>query len=184
MARLNTPADADLTDAQRAVLDDIRSGPRGASAHGPFGGWIASPEFADRAQKLGAYLRFETSIPARLKELAILCVARTWTAQFEWYAHKKLALAAGLAIEIIDALEARRRPDFVNDDEVPVYEFAMQLLETHEVSDAKFEAARTILGEAGVSELVGVLGYYTLVSMTLNVFEIALPDGEAPPLKK
>lgn len=184
MARLNTPADADLTDAQRVVLDDIRSGPRGANAHGPFNGWLPSPEFADLAQKLGVYLRFKTSIPARLKELAILTVARTWTAQFEWYAHKKLALTGGLDIKIIDALQVRQRPDFVNDDEVAVYEFASELLETHEVSDAKFAAAREALGEAGVSELVGVLGYYTLVSMTLNVFEIALPDGEAPPLKK
>jgi 4-carboxymuconolactone decarboxylase len=184
MARLNTPVREDMTDAQRAVMDAIQSGPRGANAHGPFKGWLASPDFADLAQKLGAYLRFETSIPARLKELAILCVARTWTAQFEWYAHRKLAIAGGLAEDIIDALKDRRRPDFVNDDETVVYEFAMELLQTHEVGDAKFAAAQEILGEAGVSELVGVLGYYTLVSMTLNVFEIPLPDGEAPPLTK
>lgn len=184
MSRLPSLEPKDLTDEQRKVLDDIRAGPRGATTgiRGPFAGWLASPELADRAQHLGALLRFGTSVPARLKELGILYVARTWTAQFEWYAHKKFAIEGGLSLDVIDAIEARRRPDFANDDEAAVYNFCVELHETHTVSDACFEEAKKHLGEAGVSELVGVLGYYTLVSMTLNVFEIPMPEGEPPPL--
>ena len=170
----------DMTAAQRAVHDKITAGPRGTSRFGPFNAWLQSPEFADRAQALGVLLRFGTSIEPRLKELAILCVGRHWTAQFEWYAHKKFALDAGLAPAVIDALEARQRPAFENDDEAVVYDFAQELLNSHDVSDAHHAAAEALLGRAGVVELVGVLGYYTLVSMTLNVFRAPLPDGAAP----
>lgn len=183
MSRIPALAENDMTEAQRQVVEAIRSGPRGSAARGPFLAWLASPELADRAQHLGAYLRFETSVSARLKELAILCVARHWTAQFEWYAHKKFALDAGLAPSVIDAIEARRRPDFAHDDEAAVYDFARELHETHHVSDARFQAVKKHLGQAGVVELVGVLGYYTLVSMTLNTFEVPMPEGEPLPLK-
>lgn len=186
MSRLPSLAPEDLTEDQKRVLDDIRAGPRGASTgvQGPFAGWLASPDLADHAQKLGALLRFGTSVPGRLKELGILYVARTWTAQFEWYAHKKIALEAGLGLDVIDALHAGRRPDFANEDEAVVYDFCVELHETHRVSDACFEAAKKHLGEAGVSELVGVLGYYTLVSMTLNVFEVPVPEGEPLPFQE
>ena len=182
MSRIPALAEKDMTEAQRRVVAAIRSGPRGSAARGPFLAWLASPELADRAQHLGAYLRFETSVAARLKELAILTVARRWTAQFEWYAHKTFALDAGLSNAVIDAIEARRRPDFSHDDEAAVYDFCKELHETRRVSDARFAAAKTHLGQAGVVELVGVLGYYTLVSMTLNVFEVPMPEGEPPPL--
>ena len=145
---------------------------------------VVPSELADKAQKLGALMRFGTSVPARLKELGILYVARAWSAQFEWYAHKKFAIEGGLSLDVIDAIEARRRPDFENDDEEAVYNFCVELHETHKVSDACFAAAKKHMGEAGVSELVGVLGYYTLVSMTLNVFEVPLPEGEPLPLKE
>ncbi len=182
MSRLPLLALEEMTAAQRAVWDAIAAGPRGPSRYGPFNAWLQSPEFADRAQDLGALLRFGTSIEGRLKELAILCVARHWTAQFEWYAHKKIALDAGLSASVIDAIEARRRPDFVNADEPAIYDFTQELLADRDVSDARYAAAEALLGRAGVVELVGVLGYYTLVSMTLNVFRAPLPDGEAPPL--
>ena len=183
MSRVPALTPETMTDAQRRVAAEIASGPRGTSTGGPFNAWLQSPEFADRAQNLGALLRYGTSVPPRLKELAILTVARAWTAQFEWYAHKKFAIDAGLAIAVIDALEARRRPGFVNDDEAAVYDFAAELLASHQVADATFAAAESHLGKAGVVELVGVLGYYTLVSMTLNVFQVALPEGEPLPLK-
>lgn len=182
MSRMPYLAPEDMTPAQRSVHDAIAAGPRGGGRYGPFNAWLRSPEFADKAQELGALLRFGTSIEGRLKELAILCVGRHWTAQFEWFAHKRLALEAGLAEDVIDAVEARRRPDFVNDDEAAVYDFAQELLAAHDVSDARYAAAEALLGAAGVVELVGVLGYYTLVSMTLNVFQAPLPDGVAPPL--
>jgi len=186
MSRLPSLSPEDLTEDQRRVLDSIRAGPRGASTgiSGPFAGWLASPELADRAQNLGELIRFGTSVPARLKELGILYVARAWTAQFEWYAHKKFAIEGGLSLDVIDAIQVRRRPDFENDDEEAVYNFCVELHETHKVSDARFEAVKQHLGEAGASELVGILGYYTLVSMTLNVFEVPLPEGEPVPLSE
>ncbi len=183
MPRLPTLSPDEMTDAQRAVYDTISAGPRGSGARGPFNAWLQSPDFADRAQHLGALLRFGTSLSPRLKELAILTVARHWTAQFEWYAHKKFAIEGGLALDIIDALEARRRPDFVNDDEAAVYDFSIELHTTHGVGDGTYANAEKHLGAAGVVELVGLLGYYTLVSMTLNVFEVGLPEGEPLPLK-
>ena len=183
MPRLPTLTPEQMTDAQRAVYDTISAGPRGSGARGPFNAWLQSPDFADRAQHLGALLRFGTSLSARLKELAILTVARHWTAQFEWYAHKKFAIDGGLALDIIDALEARQRPDFVHNDEAAVYDFSIELHATHGVSDGTYANAEKHLGSAGVVELVGLLGYYTMVSMTLNVFEVGLPEGEPLPLK-
>jgi 4-carboxymuconolactone decarboxylase len=179
MSRIQQVPPEQMTAAQRRVYNDILAGPRD-SIHGPFGAWLQSPELADRAQKLGAFVRFNTSLPKRLSELAILVVARHWTAQFEWYAHKKFALEAGLAPAVIDAIEARRRPEFVNADEETVYDFAIELHRTHAVGDACFDAVVGHLGAAGTVELVGVLGYYTLVSMTLNVYQVPLPEGAAP----
>ncbi len=182
MNRLPDLSPEAITDSQRQVLDEIQGGPRGSAAYGPFLGWLWSPPFTDHAQRMGAYLRFETVLDARLKELAILYVGRLWTAQFEWFAHKKFALNAGLGADIIDAIEQRRRPDFVKQDEAAVYDFVAELHDTRRVSDAGFAAAREHLGDAGVAELVGVVGYYTLVSMTLNAFEIPMPDGSPGPL--
>jgi len=183
MSRFKPLSPEDMSDAQRRAYEDIRSGPRGSGAYGPFDAWLDSPGFTDRAQKLGAYLRFETVLSPRLKELAVLLVARRWTAQFEWFAHKKFAINGGLSVAVIDAIEARRRPDFVNIDEAAVYDFCEELLGTHNVGDTRFEAAEKHLGRDGVVDLVGVLGFYTLVSATLNVFEVPMPEGESPPLK-
>ncbi|HJN21095.1 MAG: carboxymuconolactone decarboxylase family protein [Alphaproteobacteria bacterium] len=182
MPRLPTLSLDGMTDAQRAVYDTISTGPRGSGARGPFNAWLQSPDFANRAQHLGVFLRFGASFSARLKELAILTVARHWTAQFEWYAHKKLAIDNGLTIDVINAVETRNRPDFVNDDEAAVYDFSVELHATHGISDDTYANAEKHLGAAGVVELVGLLGYYTLVSMTLNVFEVPLPEGEPLPL--
>ncbi|MDP6351879.1 MAG: carboxymuconolactone decarboxylase family protein [Alphaproteobacteria bacterium] len=184
MSRITPLSPEQMTPAQRRVRDTIIAGPRKTATHGPFNAWLQSPELADRAQNLGAFLRFSTSLSKRLSELAILVVARQWTAQFEWYAHRKLALESGLAEAVIDAIEARRRPDFANTDEIAVYEFTVELLDSCEVSDATYQAALDHLGPNGTVELVGLLGYYTLVSMTLNVYQVPLPEGEAPPLTK
>ncbi len=181
MSRIQQVAPDQMTATQRRVYDDILAGPRD-SIHGPFNAWLQSPELADRAQKLGAFLRFDTSLPKRLSELAILVVARIWTAQFEWYAHKKFALEAGLAPGVIDSIEARRRPDLTNADEEAVYDFVIELHNTHTVTDGRYQAVLGHLGAAGTIELVGLLGYYTLVSMTLNVTQVPLPEGESPPL--
>ncbi len=181
MSRLTMLAPEDMSDAQRRVADEITSGPRRRLA-GPFNAWLRSPELADRAQKLGAFLRFGTSLSKRLKELAILVTARHWNAQFEWHAHEPEALDGGLDPDIIAAIRARRRPDFTNADEELVYQVSRALHEDHRIDDALYARSIETLGEGGTAELVGLLGYYTLVSMTLNAFDVPLPDGVAPPL--
>jgi 4-carboxymuconolactone decarboxylase len=119
----------------------------------------------------------------RLSELAILITARQWTAQFEWFAHAPMALEGGLSAEIIEALRQRRMPVFAQADEAAIYDFCTELYRESRVSDATYEATKTQLGEQGVVDLVGILGYYAMVSMTLNVFEMPLPDGVEPPLE-
>jgi 4-carboxymuconolactone decarboxylase len=172
----------EMTPAQREAAEAIRSGPRGG-LRGPFQAWLRSPKFADLIQRVGAYLRFETSVPARLNELAILITARAWDAQFEWWAHERLAREAGLDPKIAEAIAEGRRPEPMQADEAVVYDFCTELRGNRNVSDATLARALDLLGEQGVIELIGVSGYYDTVSMTLNVAEVPLPDGVEPPLK-
>lgn len=169
-----------MTDAQKRVYDSIAGGPRGG-VRGPFGPLLRSPELTDRVQKLGEYLRFNTSLPARLNEFAIIINARFWGSKYEWYAHKPLAIKGGLAESIAEDLAQNKRPANMKPDEELVYDFCTTLHRQHFVDDALFKRAVAILGEAGVIDLVGVSGYYTLVSMVLNVAEIPLPPGEKSP---
>jgi 4-carboxymuconolactone decarboxylase len=168
-----------MTDDQRRVADEIRSGPRGGM-RGPFNAWLRSPNAADRMQKVGEYVRFKSSIPPRLNELAILMTARNWTAQFEWWAHRRLAIQAGLSPKICDAIAAGRRPRDMAEDERIVYDFSVELLRDRQVSDKTFKAMVDKFGEHGVIDLIAVHGYYTLVSMTLNIAEVPIPEGEKP----
>ncbi len=181
MPRISPLNPADMNAEQRQFHDNIMSGPRG-SMGGPFQAWIHSPEFADRAQRVGEYCRFNSVLETRLSELAILITARHWTAQFEWFAHAPMALNGGLSADVIADLRERREPTFAKADEAAVYRFCTELYRDSAVSDNTYSEARTQLGEQGVVDLVGILGYYALVSMTLNVFEMPLPDGIAPPL--
>jgi 4-carboxymuconolactone decarboxylase len=169
-----------MSEAQRRVHDAIASGPRGGGG-GPFRAMLRSPELTDRVQKVGEHLRFASSLPARLSELAILITARFWRAKFEWFAHRPLALKAGLTPSIPDDLLRDRRPAGMPPDEEVVYDFCTTLHRDHHVDDALFRRAITALGEQGVIDVIGVSGYYTLVSMTLNVAEVSLPPGESSP---
>ena len=172
----------EMTPAQREVADAIQSGPRGG-LRGPFQAWLRSPEIAQRLQKVGEYLRFSSAVPRRLNELAILITARAWDAQFEWYAHHRLALEAGLDPAVAADIAEGRRPAAMQADEAVVYDFCTELRRDRNVSDATLAKALDLLGERGVIELIGVSGYYDVVSMTLNVAEVPLPDGLEPPLK-
>jgi 4-carboxymuconolactone decarboxylase len=171
-----------MTPAQREVAEAIASGPRGG-LRGPFQAWLRSPEVAQRLQKVGEYLRFSSSVPRRLNELAILITARAWDAQFEWYAHHRLALEAGLDPAVAADIAAGRRPASMRDDEAVVYDFCTELRDTRRVGDETLARAQALLGEAGVIDLIAVSGYYDIVSMTLNVAEVPLPDGLEPPLQ-
>ena len=172
-----------MTDEQRAVVDAIQSGPRGAGLRGPFNALVRSPVLCDLVQRVGAYVRFGSSIPAPLNELAICMAGRKWTAQYEFYAHRRLALEAGLDAAILDAIAVGQRPAKLSDDEARVYEFASELLGTGQVSDAVYARVKDRFDERGVMDLVGAIGYYSLVSMVLNVAQVPLPEGETPPLK-
>ncbi len=179
MARLPMPDK--LTARQREVLDAITAGPRGG-ARGPFAALLRSPELCEKAQELGAFCRFGTSLGPRLSELAILVTAREWTAQYEWFAHARLAREAGLDEAVIDAIRDRRRPEGMAEDEAAIYDLATELYAAKRVSDAAYGRAVAALGEAGVVETIGVMGYYCLVSMVLNVSGVELPEGEPEPL--
>ena len=171
-----------LTPEQKAMADHLLAGERGGM-NGPFNVTLRSPEMGDQAQKLGAMLRFHSSLPNKLNEMAILMTGRFWTAQYEWSAHKKLALKAGLSPAIIDAIAAGKRPASMQPDEQAVYNFANDLLQTKQVSDASFSAVVKMFGERGAVDLTGVMGYYCFVSMMLNIDRYPLPDGEKPELK-
>jgi 4-carboxymuconolactone decarboxylase len=176
MSRLPAIDIGTLSSEQRKVYDTIMSGPR-RSVDGPLRAWLLSPEFADRAQSLGLICRFGSSLTPRLSELAILIVAAHWRSEFEWAGHSQLAIAAGLSDAAIDALRRRVEPSFTEADEAAVYRFACELLENQTISDTVFESAAQHFGLIGIVELIGILGYYTLIAMTLAAFEIPAPAG-------
>jgi 4-carboxymuconolactone decarboxylase len=157
-----------MSDAQRAAADELIAGPR-KGVKGPFVPLLRSPELMARLQKVGEFLRFQSSLPVRISEFATLLVARQWTQQFEWFTHVPLALAAGTAAETIAALHEGRRPASMSAPEALVYDFVTALIADHGVSDGVYHACADSLGEAGVLELVGLVGYFTLISMVLNV---------------
>jgi 4-carboxymuconolactone decarboxylase len=173
---------AALSVEQRRVYDAIAAGPRGR-VEGPLQVWLQSAGLADRAQALGAFCRFHTSLPPRLSELAILVTGAFWQARFEWYAHAPLAIAAGLDAAMVEAIRVGKTPQFSKPDEIAVYHFARELTQNRQVADATYQQAVATLGLPAVVELVGILGYYTLVSMTLNAFEVPLPATVADPFR-
>jgi len=172
-----------MTPAQKQMSDSIQSGPRGAGLRGPFKALMRSPELGELVQRVGAHIRFKSSIPPALNELAILLAGRKWNAQVEFWAHREMGLKAGMRPEVADAIAAGERPDPITPDEAVVHDFCHELLHTTHVSDARFKAVVDRFGEQGVVDLVGALGYYSLVSMALNVDRVQLPEGVEPLLK-
>jgi 4-carboxymuconolactone decarboxylase len=143
--------------------------------------WLTSPELADRAQQLGAFCRYGTVLPPRLSELAIITTGAFWKASFEWHMHAPIAIQEGISPEIVEAIRKEETPNFENDDERITYEFSRSVWQRRQVSDETYVRARDALGDRGVVDLVGLLGYYGLISMTINVFEIPVPDGSDIP---
>ena len=172
----------EMTPAQRTMIEHVLSGPRG-STDGPFNVQLRSPEMGDLGQQFGAATRFATSVPRKLYELAIIITARHWMAQFGWTAHHRGALQAGVSPTVCDAIAAGKRPSAMPQDEEVVYNFATELLEKKQVSDPTFDAAKKLLGERGVVDLISVMGWYGTVSMYLNVDRYPLPEGSQPELK-
>ena len=171
MARLPELEQSQMDNRQKQVYKEIVSGPRGM-VRGPLAIWLHRVNFAEKAQALGQYCRYESSLAPRLSELAILTTARIWDATFEWQAHLSPALGSGIDPTVIDSLLADKPPVFVEADEALVYEFTYELNVKRYISDELYERSVSILGEAGTVDLVGILGYYTLISMTIKAFDV------------
>ena len=165
-----------LTPAQTQMVESVMSGKRG-SMQGPYNVLLRSPELGDLAQKFGAHTRFNSSVPLALNELVILLVARFWSCQFVWWAHRRIAVDAGLSQTLIEAIAQGRAPQGVEQDAAVVYDFCNALLQTRHVSDAQHAGVVALFCEAGVVDLMGTMSYYTLVSMSLNVDQYPLPEG-------
>ena len=176
---------AALTAEQQALADSIKAGPRGTfKMSGPFAVYLHAPPYGQLAQTLGGHLRFKTSVPPRLSEFAILCTAQFWKAQYEWVAHAVIAEKQGVKEATIRAIQAGRPPKSAPKDEMAIYAFVKELYAKRRVGTATYNRVRKILGDTGVVELVGILGYYVMISMTLNVFRMPVPEGNAPPFKE
>ena len=181
MARIPLPAVEEFTPEQRRVYDAVVAGPRGVM-RGPLRAVIHRAELADKWQQLGELLRYRTSLEPRLSELAILVTARHWDSQFEWFAHVPPARKAGLGEELIKNIRLGKRPVLQRIDERAVYDYAIELLERHQVSNSTYDQTLSILKIVGIVELTALVGYYSMVAMTLNAHEIPLPEGASPPL--
>ncbi|HXQ82490.1 MAG TPA: carboxymuconolactone decarboxylase family protein [Xanthobacteraceae bacterium] len=183
--RLPALSEDSLTPDQRALAESIRSGPRGQfKMAGPFAVYLHAPGFGELAQKLGGHVRFKTSVPPRLSEFAILVTAQHWKAQYEWAMHVPMAEKQGIKPQTIRDIQAGRAPKSAPADEKAIYAFAKELYAKRRVSTATFNRVKKLLGDAGAVELVGILGYYAMVSMTLNTFRVPLPAGMPAPFRE
>lgn len=173
----------ELTPPQKAWADEIAVPPRNAKfGNPPYRAYIRSPDLAPKLSALSDYLRWNTSLSPRLSELAILITAREWSAQYEWFAHYPLALKGGLDPKVADAIAAGKRPDMMQDDEAALYDLATALYRDRKVSDAVYKAALEKFGERGIMDMIGIIGYYDLVSMTLITMQAAPPNDSVKPL--
>jgi 4-carboxymuconolactone decarboxylase len=168
-----------LNPEQKKWADMISAPPRNAKfVNPPYRAYIYNPDLANRLTAMSEYLRWNTSLPPRLSELAILITARQWTAQYEWYAHYPLALKGGLDPKIADAIAEGKRPDGMKEDETALYDLATELYRDKRVSDPVYKAALNQFGERGIMDIIGIIGYYDLVSMTLITMQAGMPDDK------
>ena len=180
--RLPVIPDEKLTEVQKKASAEFAEG-RGYPVRGPFAAMLRSPEVMLRAKAMGDYLRFKSTIPPRLNELAILITARQWGQSYEWHAHRPLAEKAGLNPDIALAVADGRRPAGMAADEELVFDFCAELHANKSVSDATYQRALAKFGEQGIVDLTAVNGYYSFIAMVLNVARTALPAGAKPGLQ-
>jgi 4-carboxymuconolactone decarboxylase len=172
---------AQMTDAQKRAVEEFKIA-RGAELSGPFHPLLRSPELMTRTRAMGDYLRYKSTLPPRLSEFVILLTAREWTQQYEWHAHYRIALDAGLDPQVAQAVAEGRRPTAMTDDEALLYDFCRELQRTRTISDQTYGRARSRFGEQGVIDTIGLVGYYSMLAMVLNGTNAPLPAGVAPPL--
>ena len=173
----------ELTPPQKAWADMIAPPPRNAKiTTPPYRAYVRNPDLAPKLSALSDYLRWNTSLPPRLSELAILITARQWTAQYEWFAHYPLALKGGLDPKVAADIAAGKRPENMKDDEAALHDLAIALYRDKKVSDPVYKAALDKFGERGIMDIIGIIGYYDLVSMTLITMQAEAPNDSVPPL--
>jgi 4-carboxymuconolactone decarboxylase len=182
LPRIPLPTAETMTPEQRRVYDAVVSGPRG-ELKGPLRAALHRPELADKWQQLGEILRYRTSLPAPLSELAILVTARHCNCAVEWHIHEMMAAKAGLVRNVIEDIRASHRPANASADELAIFDFADELNRRNTVGEANYRRVLDRWGVVGVVELTALVGYYTMVAMTLNAHEIPLPDDAAPPFE-
>ena len=180
MSRYREITLAEMTQPQKEVHDEIVAGKRGRFG-GPFQLLIRAPEVCRHLSRLGEYLRWGSSLPPALSELAICLTARSIRANYEWYAHAPLAIEAGVPADAIEAIRTGVRPEFANNEQTLVYQIVTELIDTKRLSDARFAEAIKAFGEQGVVELGTIIGYYTAIGNALNVFQVPLPAGTPLP---
>jgi 4-carboxymuconolactone decarboxylase len=179
--RLKLLSPGEMSEDQKQTYDESIAGKRGKPPP-PMMAWLNSPEMARHATRLGGFLRFDTVFSAGITEIAILVTARHWTSHYEWYAHRLLAIKGGLDEKIINDIRDRRTPTFSDPKAKIVYDVAKSLHDGHGVSKSLYDEAVKVVGERGIVEIIGLCGYYTMVSMTLNTFEFPLPEGHVSEL--
>jgi 4-carboxymuconolactone decarboxylase len=177
MDRLPELGPDDMNEAQKRILADIQSSRGGI--RGPFPWLLRSPGLANIAQQVGAYLRYDSPLPGNLRELAILVVARFWAAQYEWHAHAPIAEREGVDPAVVEAIRNDTRPDFANSGEEIVYNFCVGTLENHRVDDATYGAMLDLVGDEQLLDVIGILGYYSLLAIIMGTFDVPVP-GEKP----
>jgi 4-carboxymuconolactone decarboxylase len=181
LPRLPAIPEQALSSDQSKLIDSIRSGPRGEfKMSGPFFCYLHAPAFGELAQKFGAFCRYKTGVPPRLSEFAILVTAQHWKAAYEWSAHEPQALRAGVKQQTIDSLRKGRLPQKAPKDEQALYRFIKELYRDKNITDATYKSVNKILGDSATVELVGILGYYAMVAMTLDVFRMPVPAPKPP----
>ena len=182
MARIDPIPMDQMTQEQRRLNDEIAGSRGGGTAKGPFALWLRTPELAAHANAFGSHLRHGTSVPQRLVEVAVLIVARTYTAQYEWHAHAAHADRLGIAPELVEAIRTRKEPVIVEQDERIVHAVTTELTTGRKLSDATYQRAVEVLGEQTVLDLVTIVGFYTMVAIVLVAFDVDIPDGGNKPL--
>jgi 4-carboxymuconolactone decarboxylase len=181
MPRIPLVSEASMTDEQRRVYDAMMNGPRRSPPVGPLAAAMHRPGLAEAWSALGLVLRFNSSLPPRLREFVILLVGRHWDCQFEWFSHEPEARKAGLSPETIETLR-HGGATFAAADEQAIHDYATELLRHHQVTDATYQAVLATYGTARIVELTALIGYYCMVALTLNAHEIGVPEGAPPPL--
>lgn len=175
------PLDPGTLTARQKELFDAIAGPRGGVVRGPFAIWLRHPDLVDKANDLGNHLREGTDVPRKLSELSILVTARAWNARYEWFAHERTAANCGVDQAIIEAIRANRTPSFADPEEECVYNVTLEVQRDKAISDATYAAAIAAMGEDRVIDLIAIIGFYTMVAITLNAFNAPLPEGAEPP---